>query len=50
MHSKASASELFLDNLGIELFRKEQRPRVMIVGLWLGFTLRTVLEELSADA
>ena len=50
MHSKASASELLLGKLGIELVRKEPRPRVMIGGLGLGFTLLTVLEGLSADA
>ena len=50
MHSKASASELLLGKLGIELVRKEPKPRVMIGGLGLGFTLRTVLEGLSADA
>ena len=38
MHSKASASELLLSKLGIELVRKEPRPRVMIGGLGLGFT------------
>jgi spermidine synthase len=44
MHSKASASELILGKLEIELVRKEPRPRLMIGGLGLGFTLRTVLE------
>jgi spermidine synthase len=50
MHSKASASELLLGKLGIELIRKAPEPRVMIGGLGLGFTLRTVLEGLGADA
>ena len=50
MHSKASASEHLLGKLGIELVRKEPRPHVMIGGLGLSFTLRTVLEGLSADA
>ena len=50
MHSKASASELLLGKLGIELVRKEPSARVMIGGLGLGFTLRTVLEGLAADA
>ena len=45
MHSKASASELLLGKLGIELVRKEPSARVMIGGLGLGFTLRTVLED-----
>ena len=50
MHSKASASELLLGKLGVELARKEPKSRVMIGGLGLGFTLRTVLEGLGADA
>ena len=50
MHSKASASELLLGKLGIELVRKQPKPRVMIGGLGLGFTLRTVLEGSSAVA
>ena len=43
MNSKASVSELLLGKLGIELVRKDSRARVMIGGLGLGFTLRTVL-------
>ena len=42
-HSKAAVSELLLGKLGIELVRREPKPRVMIGGLGLGFTLRTVL-------
>ena len=50
IYSKASASELILGKIGIELLKKEPRPRLMIGGLGLGFNLRTVLEGLSADA
>ncbi|MFT5837386.1 MAG: spermidine synthase [Candidatus Azotimanducaceae bacterium] len=50
MHSKASASELLLGKMGIERHIKEPQPRVMIGGLGLGFTLRTVLAGLGADA
>jgi len=50
MHSKASASELLLGKMGIERIIKERQARVMIGGLGLGFTLRTVLAGLGADA
>jgi len=50
MHSKASASELLLGKMGIERLVKEPQARVMIGGLGLGFTLRTVLEGLGAEA
>jgi spermidine synthase len=53
MHSKASASELLLGKMGIERLAKQQlqpQARVMIGGLGLGFTLRTVLAGLSAEA
>jgi spermidine synthase len=50
MHSKASASELLLGKLGIEHLTKASKPLVMIGGLGLGFTLRTVLAGLSEDA
>jgi len=50
MHSKASASELLLGKMGIERIIKEPQARVMIGGLGLGFTLRTVLAGLGADA
>ena len=50
MHSKASASELLLGELGVERVFSEPAARVMIGGLGLGFTLRTVLEGLGSDA
>jgi spermidine synthase len=50
MHSKASASELLLGKLGIENLTKASKPLVMIGGLGLGFTLRTVLVGLKEDA
>jgi spermidine synthase len=50
MHSKASASELLLGKIGIERIAREPGARVMIGGLGLGFTLRTVLEGLGDDA
>lgn len=50
MHSKASASELLLGKIGIERIARSPGARVMIGGLGLGFTLRTVLEGLGEDA
>lgn len=50
MHSKASASESLLGKVGIERVAREPTVRVMIGGLGLGFTLRTVLEGLGPDA
>lgn len=50
MHSKASASELLLGKMGIERLNKEPQAHVMIGGLGLGFTLRTVLAGLGGEA
>ena len=50
MHSKASASELLLGKMGIETIIKAPQPKVMIGGLGLGFTLRTVLAGLGPEA
>jgi spermidine synthase len=50
MHSKASTSELLLGKLGVEQIDREPKVRVMIGGLGLGFTLRTVLGGLGGDA
>lgn len=49
MHSKASASELLLGKLGVERLRSGGKGRVMIGGLGLGFTLKSVLEYVSPD-
>lgn len=50
MHSKASASEVLLGELGVEQLNKDGSPRVLIGGLGLGFTLRSVLECLGPEA
>lgn len=50
MHSKASASELLLGKMGIEQIIKKPNAKVLIGGLGLGFTLKTVLAGLGADA
>ena len=50
MHTGASASELRLGELGVERLPNEERPRVLIGGLGLGFTLKTTLEGLGSEA
>jgi spermidine synthase len=50
MHSKAAASELLLGRLGVERIRKDAKARVMIGGLGLGFTLRSVLDCVGAES
>ena len=49
MHSKASASELLLGKLGVERCHKDVKARVLIGGLGLGFTLRTVLGSVGPE-
>ncbi len=44
MHSRATTSELHLGELAAERLRTVSAPRVLIGGLGLGFTLRSVLE------
>ena len=50
MHSKASASELLLGKLGVERAKPDAKLRIMIGGLGLGFTLRSVLECVGPEA
>ena len=50
MHSRASASELYLGSVGVEHLYRTKAPRILIGGLGLGFTLKTVLERLDAEA
>ena len=50
MHSKASASETLLGQLSVERIEKGKPARILIGGLGLGFTLRSVLEGCSAEA
>ena len=51
MHSSVAASELKLGELGCERHAKKQTaPRVLIGGLGLGFTLKSVLENVGAQS
>ena len=45
MHSAASTSETLLGVIGVENLDKDAEARVLIGGLGLGFTLRSVLEN-----
>tara|TARA_B110000977_G_C11050901_1_gene482269 strand:- start:45 stop:719 length:675 start_codon:yes stop_codon:yes gene_type:complete len=48
MHSGASASEILLGEIGVELLDRDAEARILIGGLGLGFTLRSVLETMGA--
>lgn len=50
VHSAAVASELLLGELAVERLSCRKAPRVLVAGLGLGFTLRTVLEDLGSNA
>lgn len=43
MHSGANASEILLGEIGVELLEHNATARILIGGLGLGFTLRSVL-------
>ena len=47
MHSGANASEILLGEIGVELLDKDAEARVLIGGLGLGFTLRSVLQNVG---
>lgn len=50
MNSRLSGSEEALATLACERLRQRQRPRVLIGGLGMGFTLRAALKALPPDA
>ncbi|MGJ8651421.1 MAG: spermine synthase [Opitutaceae bacterium] len=50
MHSEACASERLMGSLGIERVPLEEIPRILIGGLGLGFTLRSVIDAVGPDA
>tara|TARA_B100001971_G_scaffold181164_1_gene177749 strand:+ start:341 stop:1033 length:693 start_codon:yes stop_codon:yes gene_type:complete len=47
MHSRANASELLLGSLGVARLGNKLAGRVLIGGLGLGFTLKSVLESVG---
>lgn len=50
MNSRLSATELALATIGCATIRSRQRPRILIGGLGMGFTLRAALVVLGDDA
>jgi spermidine synthase len=50
MNSSAQRSEIALGRLGCRPWQDHPAPRVLVGGLGMGFTLRTVLDSLSAKA
>lgn len=50
MNSRLAGSERALASLSCERIRDRARPRMLIGGLGMGFTLRAALAELPADA
>lgn len=51
MHSKVATSEIKIGAIGCErLSAKDTQPRVLIGGLGLGFTLKSVLQETGPQA
>jgi len=50
MNSRLSGSEEALARLAYERIRNHPRPHMLIGGLGMGFTLRTALADLPADA
>ncbi|MGJ8654212.1 MAG: spermine synthase [Opitutaceae bacterium] len=50
MHSEAHASERLMGTLGVEKIPLDVQPRILIGGLGLGFTLRSVIDAVGPDA
>ncbi len=50
MHSRASASELLLGEIAVQKLWKTPKAHVLVGGLGLGFSLKTVLKSLQPDA
>ena len=50
MHSEACASERLMGTLGVEKIELDVRPRILIGGLGLGFTLRSVVDAVGPEA
>lgn len=50
MNSLANRSEVVLGQLGCSALKERERPRVLVGGLGMGFTLRAALDNLPATA
>ncbi len=50
MNSRLAGSEAALATVGCERIRSRERPRILIGGLGMGFTLRAALAALGPDA
>jgi len=50
MHSQACASERLMGTLGVEEIDVSVHPKILIGGLGLGFTLRSVVDAVGPDA
>ncbi|MGJ8639029.1 MAG: spermine synthase [Opitutaceae bacterium] len=50
MHSEACASERLMGTLGVEKIPLDVKPRILIGGLGLGFTLRSVIDAIGPEA
>ncbi|HAV12534.1 MAG TPA: spermine synthase [Opitutae bacterium] len=50
MHSEAHASERLMGTLGVEQVPLDVQPRILIGGLGLGFTLRSVIDAVGPEA
>jgi len=50
MNSKAQRSEIALGRLGCRHIRHDQKPRILVGGLGMGITLRSVLDSLPKTA
>jgi len=50
MNSSANISEIVLAELACEPLKNKKKPRVLVGGLGMGFTLKAALDNLPADA
>ena len=50
MNASANMSEIALAELACASLKNKKKPRVLIGGLGMGFTLKAALDTLSADA
>ncbi|MGC6424448.1 MAG: spermine synthase [Lentimonas sp.] len=50
MHSEACASERLMGTLGVENIPLDVKPHILIGGLGLGFTLRSVIDAVGPEA